>query len=144
MLTIVASMEHEVAGLRRKLNALGARAAGPVPPVDVQVIGMGKAESQNRVRSLLERQRPLMAGDREPDGLLLVGFAGAVDSSLQTGALCLSARYYRAAQAERVSPISGAAGRSAGHPHFTGDFIEPDQRMWRQSVDAAREAGLEF
>ena len=146
MLTIVASMEHEVAGLRRELNALGAQAAGPTPPVDVQVIGIGKEESQPRVRSLLERRRPsrlhYMAGDRGPDGLLLLGFAGAVDSGLPTGALCLSTRYYRAAQAERVSPISGAAKQSAGHPYFTGDFIEPDQRMWQQSADAAGEAGV--
>ena len=141
MLTIVASMEHEVAGLRRGLNALSAQAPGPLPPVDVQVIGIGKKESQKRVMALLERRRPSMAGDLGPDGLLLVGFAGAVDTRLPTGALCLSTRYYRAAQAEEISPISGAGDASGGQPYFTGDFIEPDQRMWQQSVDAACEAG---
>ncbi len=146
MLTIVASMEHEVAGLRRNLNVLGAQAPGLVPPIDVQVIGIGKEESQKRVTSLLERRRtswpPPIAGDRGPDGLLLVGFAGAVDTRLSTGALCLSTRYYRAAQAEGVLPIGGEADPSAGHPSFTGDFIEPDHRMWQQSTDAAGEAGV--
>ena len=139
-----------MAGLRRNLNTLSVQASGPVPPVDVQVIGIGKEESQKRVMALLERRRPsrrssrrsTTAEDRGPDGLLLVGFAGAIDATLPTGVLCLSTRYYRAAQAEGVSPISGAVDQSAGHPYFIGDFIEPDQRMWQQSADVAGEAGV--
>ena len=145
-------MEHEVAGLRRSLNALAAQAPIPMPCVDVQVIGIGK-ESQTRVRALLDGRRASrpssrpssVGGVQGPDQLLLVGFAGAVDTRLSTGTLCLSTRYHRPVQAEEVEEVfemRGAAEPTAANPYFTGDYIEPDRNMWRQAVDASGETGV--
>ena len=87
--------------------------------------------------------------------MLLLGFAGAVEPSLKPGDLILSSRYYRTASSpEGSTPVSTLAEAdwrraSLAEPddpvlrHFP-DFLEPDQWMRRQAVDAVQETGLRF
>ena len=90
MLAIVASMEQELARLRPLITRQdGASLDRP----DLHVIGIGKANSQRNIRAVLERHSP----DGESvsvDGLLLLGFAGAVDPSLETGRLALPSQFH--------------------------------------------------
>lgn len=137
MLTIVASMEQEVAGLRRELRR---RATFDVQPPDVGVIGVGEARAVEAARLLLglsphPQGRPLPL----PEKLLMIGFTGGVDPTLPAGQLVLSSRYYLAAGAvskQEPAGIPGAGGRE--------DYLSPDPEMWRQAVEAAAEVGLSY
>ena len=82
MLTVVASMDRELAGLRR-----GSRASAP----EMRVLGMARDAGQ-ALTSLLQRRDDTGV---MPTALLMLGVAGAVQSGLQTGDLVLSSRYYR-------------------------------------------------
>ena len=97
MLTVVASMERELAGLRR-----GSRASVP----EMRVLGMGPGAGP-ALTSLLKRRDDTGA---TPSGLLMLGVAGAVQAGLQTGDLVLSSRYYRQdfdAQPDFLEPDPG-------------------------------------
>lgn len=97
MLTVVASMDRELAGLRR-----GSRAAVP----EMRVLGMGSGAGA-ALTSLLERRE---GNGATPSALLMLGVAGAVQAGLQTGDLVLSSRYYRqdfGAQPEFLEPDPG-------------------------------------
>lgn len=135
MLTIIASMECELAGLRRELqpprfrNGGQERTNGPQPRlVETYVVGVGRSQSQSSVNCLLtehltdHRDLPDM-GAEEPRELLLLGFAGAVEADLQTGDLILSQRYYRAESEE-------------------ADCLSPDPAMMQRALEAAAEACL--
>ncbi len=89
MLAIVASMQRELAGPR----ALLTRQDGSWDRPDLHVIGIGKANSQRNIRAVLDRHSP--EGESGcVDGLLLLGFAGAVDPSLETGRLALPSQFH--------------------------------------------------
>jgi nucleoside phosphorylase len=145
MLTVVASMEQEVSGLRRELRRRDHLAVRPPAPggwngamPDVTVIGVGEARVVEASRLLLGLSRhspgrPLPL----PEMLLMVGFTGGLDPTLAAGQLVLSSRYYLATGAmskQEPAGILGAGGRE--------DFLSPDPKMWRQAVEAAAEAGL--
>jgi adenosylhomocysteine nucleosidase len=134
LLTIIATIEQEVAGLRRELQLRGTAAAGaegllPRQPVgggvQLQVVGVGQAQAEARVQALFESRTGSGATGDQPDRLLLLGFAGAADPLLGPGELSLPTRYYLAQEGE-----------------VQRDFLEPDGRMWRQAVEAAADAGL--
>ena len=135
MLTIVASMEQEIASLRRDLRRR-ATWAGGMP--DVTVIGVGEER-------VVEASRMLMGLSLHPPGrpfplpekLLMVGFTGGLDPTLAAGQLVLSSRYYLAAGAMSKQEPAGilvAGGRE--------DFLSPDPDLWRQAVEAAADAGV--
>ena len=120
MLTIIASMERELAALRKEAQRY--QTAGEHRQLELKVVGVGGAQAGQGVTSLLDR-RPL-SEDTLPgseQGLLLLGFAGGVDPSLAPGVLAISPRYHQAAD---------------------GNFLQPDPEMWRQAVEAATDAGL--
>ena len=122
MLTIIASMERELAGLRRESRPY--QIAGEYRRLELKVVGVGGAQAGRSVTSLLDRRR--LSGDtlsESEQGLLLLGFAGGLEPSLAPGALTISPRYHQ-------------TGR--------GDFLQPDPEMWRQAVEAATDAGLAF
>ena len=132
MLTIIATMDHELAPLRRVLQSGSPSGAARTPSgaarrsPTLQPIGMGRKRSQTGVRALLASiNQPSGPGDSTPDGLLLLGFAGALDPALRPGELSLPTRYYLA------QPESAPA-----------DFLEPDKMMWRQAVAAVTAAGV--
>ncbi len=134
MLTIIASMECELAGLRRNLllprnsrsgngveegtDALQARL------VETHVVGVGRSQSQSSVNYLLTAHHHTTdMGAEEPRELLLLGFAGAVEPGLQTGDFVLSQRYYRAESEE-------------------ADCLSPDPAMMQRALEAAAEVCL--
>ena len=120
MLTIIASMERELAGLRRELRPY--QTAGEYRQLELKVMGVGGAQANQRVTSLVDHRRSWEDTLPESEqGLLLLGFAGGVDSSLAPGVLAISQRYHQAAG---------------------GNYLQPDPEMWRQAVEAATDAGL--
>lgn len=145
MLTIVASMEQEVAGLRRELRRREPRSVRPPAQggwtgatPDVRVIGVGEARAVEAARLLLglsghPHGRPLPL----PEKLLMVGITGGVDPALPAGRLVLSSRYYLAAGARSKQEPAGILGAGVRE-----DYLSPDPEMWRQGIEAAAEAGL--
>ena len=122
MLTIIASMERELAGLRKESRAY--QTAGEHRQLELKVVGVGAAQAGQGVTSLVDHRRA--SGDTLPEseqGLLLLGFAGGVDPSLEPGVLAISSGYHHA---------------------DGGNSLQPDPEMWRQAVEAATDAGLPF
>lgn len=126
MLTIVASMDWELAGLRSRMRADMPRVAdgnlrrgwwASVP--ETHALGVGPDASQV-LADLLQRRNDSGAA---PSALLMLGVAGAVQPGLQTGDLVLSSRYYR--QDFDAQP----------------DFLEPSPGLWQWAVDAADSSG---
>ena len=81
MIAIVASMEREVGGLRRALQA------GQSQPARILVSGVGSQRARNGLSELLD-------GPERPDAVLAIGFAGALRDELRTGDLVLSRRLH--------------------------------------------------
>ena len=121
MLTVVASMERELAGLRSRIRAGKPRLASgnlrrgwwaSIP--EAHALGMGP-DAGPALRSLLLRDDTRGA----TTGLLMLGVAGAVQPGLQTGDLVLSSRYYR----QDYEPQQ--------------EFLEPDPGLWQLALAAA-------
>ena len=89
MLTIVAAMEQELAGVRRVLEREG------YPDVELRVTGIGRDGVEKGLREALPTPKQQRAGATPPDELLLLGFAGGVDPALAAGDLALAGRYCR-------------------------------------------------
>ena len=122
MLTIIASMERELAGLRRESRSY--QAAGEHQQFELKVVGVGEAQAGQRVTSLVGQHR--ISADtsyKSEQKILLLGFAGGVDPSLAPGVLAISSSY---------------------HQDAGGGALKPDPNMWQQAVDAAGGAGLPF
>jgi len=118
---VVAPLEQELAGLRRALRPTrwGVQRQPLSVPLEMHVVGVGQAAAQ-RVSQLLAAWRPRPAPLRHRlDGLVLLGFAGALSDAVGTGDLILSSRYYR---------------------EGLRDFAQPDLRMWRDAVEAMRQS----
>ena len=155
-LTIIASMEYELDGLRRELRAstfpLAPTAAsrdGEPPAMELHVIGVGKHQAESSTHRLLNPDTG--APDTEaaqPKQLLLVGFTGAVDPSLRSGDLVLSPRYFKTDEGTN-SPnppfMKGgdegffSKGSNEGTATKGGkkEFLTPDPAMWEQANHAA-------
>ena len=146
-LVVVASIEQELAGLRKQLRR-GWRPGGGGKSarkgnlsLDLQVIGMGE-QAGVRLRSLLEKtDSPPSQGLNRPAGLLLLGVAGAVDPGLETGDLVLSARYYRQ-DSDENSPLTPTERQTpnSADPTATGtDFLAPDPDLWQWATAAGED-----
>ncbi len=107
-------MEQELTGLRRELldieNSTGVHAQ-----VEFQVLGVGPERAGATLTALLERSRP------QVDGVLVVGVAGGVEPSLETGDLLLADRY----------ELHNGAAQGAGQA------IKPDTQMLQTAQQAA-------
>ena len=112
MLTIIASMERELSGLRREISSLRSG-----HDLGLAVVGIGKSQSQAGVREILNA-----GSGGPPRQLLMLGFAGAVDQDLKTGDLVLSNRYHVESPGE--------------------EFLMPDPKMRQNGMLAAANAGL--
>ncbi len=95
MLTIIAAMEEELAGVRTALAAAGDRPGATAPAPACHVIGVGRKGVEASLRGLLPTRRQQRLGAEPPAALLLLGFAGAGAPSLSTGDLTLAGRYCR-------------------------------------------------
>ena len=149
MLTIIASMERELAGLRREFRS--EESAGKYRQPGLEILGMGGAQARQTVTSLLNRH---LAEDNlvEPvQALLLLGFAGGVDPSLAPGVLAISPSYHQSNAGQSNAGQSNAGQSNAGQSNAgqsnagqsnAGNSLQPDPDMWRQAVEAATGAGL--
>ena len=88
LLYIVASMEEELAGLRREMEALEP-SGGVGFPVEVHRVGIGPKRAGAAMAAALAN------GKRRPQGVLLLGVAGAVDPGMETGEMVLAGSYQR-------------------------------------------------
>ncbi len=138
MLTIIASMEQELAGLRRELRAGRAdpapacRGGGSTrPTLDLRVVGVGKRAGEN-LRSLIDRRLSSPGNEQAPPGILLLGFAGAVAPGLETGDLTLSSRYYCQDGPVTVDSIDRYDTEKVVQP----DYLAPDPVWWECAVAA--------
>ena len=95
MLTIIAAMEEELAGVRTALAAAGDRPGATALAPACHVIGVGRKGVEASLRGLLPTRRQQRLGAEPPAALLLLGFAGGAAPSLSTGDLTLAGRYCR-------------------------------------------------
>ena len=79
-------MEDELAVLRQEIDALGGT-KGLGLPVETLVVGIGPERSAEAMSEALSN------GRRKPDGVLMVGVAGALEPGRETGELILAGRY---------------------------------------------------
>lgn len=131
MLTVIASMDYEVSELRKKLRSVASVGGGQRSDpgaqsnlADLKVIGVGKERAQTSVRRLLEKR-----ASGEPDSLLLLGLAGAVDPILRTGDLVLSSHYIESTQSRdflQLNVTNDAKKKS----------LTPDPLMWELATTA--------
>ena len=128
MLYIVAAMEDELLGLQRELDALGA-SQGVGFPLEFHLVGVGPRNSGQIMASAI------VNGRRRPQGVLMLGVAGAVEPGRETGELVLSANYVRDSAAEPAEPISPdqtllevaeAAAAEARMPVYRSDSLTVD------------------
>ena len=123
MLTIITPLEQERAVIQRALRRKQAvDGALNYPGLELYVVGMGEANAEKSVRSMLTHPLASARSPSElPHGLLLLGFAGGVDLSLDVGVLALSSRYYHAIET---------------------DSLEPDRQMWQLAEQAVWDAQI--
>ena len=148
MLTIISAMEEELAGVRRALEV-----GGNIPAATaLHMVGIGRDAIERSLKGLLPALRQARDGDESPSGLLLLGFAGAVDPSLSTGDLVLAGRYCHLRELpvplvrvpdgmtleEFERPRDGRVDGKGPEPSPTGRPEVPGPRPW----DVATRQGL--
>ena len=106
---------------------------------ELLVVGIGGKRAEVKVRSRLA------SGQRPPAALLMLGFAGAIDPTLETGDLVLASRYYRADSVENPHHAAVAKGDLPAPPFAKGGngggYLTPDPAMLSWAVDAAGDMG---
>lgn len=117
MLIVAASMEQELIGLRREMLEIE-DTTGVHPQVEFKVLGVGPDRAGNAMAVLLEASRS------KGDSVLILGVAGGVDPSLESGDLLLADRY------------SLQNGSALG----AGQAIKPDSQM----LESAQRAALDL
>ena len=114
MLIVASSMEQELIGLRRELLDIE-DVTGTRPEVEFHVLGVGPDRAGAALAQLLTERRANL------QGVLLVGVAGGIDPSLETGDLLLADRY----------ALQSGATMGAGRA------ITPDDGMFKLAEQAA-------
>ena len=167
MLYIVASMEEELAGLRRDIEAVES-SGGVGLPVEIHRVGIGPERAGEAMAAVLANSR------RRSQGVLMLGVAGAVQLGMETGEMLLAESYMldpAVGEAEPVVPdpemlqMAGAASVAARMPvnrsssltvdHLVSEMLERQDLRDRFGVasinmedhavaTAAREADVPF
>ena len=128
LLYIVAAMEDELLGLRRELDALGA-SQGVGFPLEFHLVGVGPRKSGQMMASAI------VNGRRRPQGVLMLGVAGAVEPGRETGELVLSGSYAldsAVESAEAITPdpallkVAESAAVEARMPVYRSDSLTVD------------------
>jgi hypothetical protein len=147
-------MEEELAGVRRALEV-----GGNIPAATaLHMVGIGRDAIERSLKGLLPALRQARDGDESPSGLLLLGFAGAVDPSLSTGDLVLAGRYchLRELPVPLVRVPDGMtleeferremAELMARDPNLPQravlKLLDPDPGMWRHAKASLAQGGL--
>ena len=125
MLYIVASMEEELYGLRDELEAIES-SGGVGFPLERHIVGIGPGRAGAKMSDVLTQ------GKRKPQGVLMLGVAGAVEPALETGDLVLAGKYVldsgdEAARAVTPDPamleLAEAAAADTRIPANRGDSL---------------------
>ncbi len=125
MLYVVASMEEELAGLRRELKALKPSRGANVP-VEFHLVGIGPKRAGASMAAALSN------GKRRPQGVLMLGVAGAVEPGMETGEMILADSYVLDSgdeAARNIAPdpamleVAGAAAATARMPVNRGNSL---------------------
>lgn len=128
MLYIVAAMEEELLGVQRELDALGA-SKGVGFPLEFHLVGVGPRKSGQMLASAI------VNGGRRPQGVLMLGVAGAVEPGRETGELVLSGSYAMdpdVEPAETIAPdptlleVAESAAVQARMPVYRSDSLTVD------------------
>ena len=96
-------MEQELASLRREFDALESP-RGVGFPLEFHFVGVGPKRAGAAMSEILGKSR------RKPEGVLLLGVAGAVVTGMECGDLILSVKYALDAEGNGASDISPDAG----------------------------------
>ena len=99
MLFVVASMEPELAGLQREVEALELP-RGVGFPLEFHFVGVGPRRSGNAMTEALSRSK------RKPEGVLMLGVAGAVDPGMESGEVILADSYALDTKEDTADDIS--------------------------------------
>ena len=86
MLFVVASMEPELSNLQREVESL-ASPRGVGFPLEFHFVGVGPRRAGNAMAEALSKTR------RKPEGVLMLGVAGAVDPVMESGEVILADTY---------------------------------------------------
>ena len=147
LLYIVASLDEELASLRRDIEALEP-SGGVGFPVEIHRVGVGPERAGEAMAGLLANAR------RRPQGVLMLGVAGAVQLGMETGEMLLAESYAldpAVGDAEPVKPdpdmlqMAGAASVAARMPvnrssSLTVDHLVtggPERQELREKFDVA-------
>ena len=114
MLLVAASMEQELNGLRQEMLDIEGT-TGVHPPIELRVIGVGPERSGSTLATILQ------SNEFNVDGVLVLGVAGGIDPSLETGDLLLADRY----------ALQNGAAQGAGQA------LRPDIGMLQSAEQAA-------
>ena len=99
MLFVVAGMEQELSGLQQELESLDS-ARGVGIPVEFHTLGVGPRKSADTMAKILSGAK------RQPQGVLMLGVAGAVSPGMETGQLLLAGNYMVDSQQEPAAAIA--------------------------------------
>ncbi len=128
MIYIVAAMEEELLGLRREMDALGA-SQGVGFPLEFHLAGVGPRNSAQMTAAAI------VNGRRRPQGILMLGVAGALEPGRETGELVISGSYEldeAVASAEPIAPdptlleVAESAAVDARMPVYRSNSLTVD------------------
>ena len=103
MLYVVAGMEPELYGLQQELASLQPP-RGVGFPVEFHTLGVGPRRSAETMATVLSKAK------RQPQGVLMLGVAGALEPGMETGQLLLASNYAFDSKQEAASTIAPAPG----------------------------------
>lgn len=134
MLYIVASMEPELAGLRRELDALEPPRGAKVP-VEFHFVGVGPRRAGAAMTEILRNSGLKRRSRRRPEAVLMLGVAGAVNPGMQSGDLILADTYALDAEGDRVNDIAPDPGMLETAEATAAELRMPVSRASSLTVD---------
>ena len=99
MLFVVASMEPELSGLQREVESLELP-RGVGFPLEFHFLGVGPRRAGSAMTEALSRSK------RKPEGVLMLGVAGAVDPGMESGEVILADSYALDTKEDTADDIS--------------------------------------
>lgn len=128
MLYVVASMEPELAGLQREFEAQES-SRGPKVPVEFHFVGVGPRRAGAATTEILKKAR------RRPEGVLMLGVAGAVNPGMQSGDLILADTYVMDGEGETANDIAPDTGMLEAAEATAAELRMPVSRAGSLTVD---------
>jgi adenosylhomocysteine nucleosidase len=128
LLFVVASMEPELAGLQRELEAAESP-RGVGIPVEFHFVGVGPRRAGSAMAEALSRTK------RKPEGVLMLGVAGAVDPGMESGDVILADTYALDTKEDTSADISPDPGMLEVAEAAAADLRMPVSRASSLTVD---------